>query len=115
MLGSIALPLTNGFVGEFMMLLGIYQFNMWFAIVAGLGMIMGAVYMLFMYQKVMLGETNALTATFTDLKTTEKFVLIPLAVLILLLGVYPQMLINLTESDIHGLINQLHIYWKWVL
>ncbi len=106
-LGSIALPLTNGFVGEFLLLLGIYEFNPWFAIIGGLGMIMGAVYMLFTYQRIMLGETNDLTLGFKDLKLHEWFVLIPICVLILFLGIHPQPLIDLTQSKILEIISHL--------
>src|SRR5688500_11467856 len=58
-LGSVALPLTNGFIGEFLLLYGVYEYNTWLAVFAGLTIILGAVYMLRMYKKVMLGESNS--------------------------------------------------------
>ncbi|KAF1856531.1 hypothetical protein Lal_00049057 [Lupinus albus] len=71
-LGTVALPLTNGFVGEFLLLKGVYNYTIVFAAVAGLTIIFGAVYMLRMYKQVMQGELNELTATFTDIKGSEK-------------------------------------------
>ena len=56
--GTIALPGTNGFIGEFLLLVGVYQYNIWAAVFAGLTIIFGAVYMLRMYQKVMLGHNK---------------------------------------------------------
>jgi len=98
MLGAIALPLTNGFVGEFLLITGIIHQGILFAVFAALTMVMGAIYMLSVYQKVMLGETNTLTATFTDIKGVELAVLIPLAALVILLGVYPQPILDLTSG-----------------
>jgi NADH-quinone oxidoreductase subunit M len=65
MLGNIALPLTNGFVGEFILLKSVYDYNAWLAALAGLSVILGAVYTLRTYQRVMLGESNSVTVTFT--------------------------------------------------
>src|SRR5215217_6957199 len=67
-LGTVALPGTNGFVGEFLLLISVYQYNIWIAVFAGLTIIFGAVYMLRMYQNVMLGKTNELTLSFTDIQ-----------------------------------------------
>lgn len=104
MLGTIALPLTNGFVGEFLLIIGIFYHGIWFAVFAGLTMVMGAIYMLYAYQKVMLGETNPLTATFTDIKGVELAVLMPLAALVILLGVYPQPVLDLTSGAVEQLL-----------
>jgi NADH-quinone oxidoreductase subunit M len=109
LLGSVALPLTNGFVGEFLLLNGVYQYNAWFAAIAGLSVILGAVYMLRSYQNVMLGETNKLTAAFTDLDGIEKAVLIPLVILIIGLGVYPKPLLDMTAPAVQNLINSVHL------
>jgi NADH-quinone oxidoreductase subunit M len=71
-LGTVALPLTNGFVGEFLLLKGVFNYNIWFAAVAGLTIIFGAVYMLRMYKNVMQGEINELTALFADIAGLRK-------------------------------------------
>ena len=65
LLASVALPLTNGFVGEFLLINGLYQYDAWLVAIAGLTVILGAVYMLVAYKKISLGETNKMTETFT--------------------------------------------------
>ncbi len=103
-LGTVALPLTNGFIGEFMLLNGIFQYNIWVAAIAGLTMIFGAVYMLRMYKTVMQGETNALTLTFTDISGSEVVVLAVICLLIIVIGVYPQPILHLSEAAVNNLI-----------
>jgi NADH-quinone oxidoreductase subunit M len=108
-LGSVALPLTNGFVGEFLLINGLFHFHPAFAVFAGLTIILGAVYMLRSYQKIMLGETNAVTANFADLNLTEKAVLIPLVILIVFFGVYPKPLLELTEPAVTLLVHKYNL------
>ncbi|PWS32911.1 complex I subunit 4 family protein [Pedobacter paludis] len=107
-LGTVALPGTNGFIGEFLLLMGVYNYGIWAAAIAGLTIIFGAVYMLRMYQNVMLGETNSLTITFTDIKGTEKLVLYTICVLIIVLGIYPKPLLHLTEASVQHLLEQVN-------
>jgi len=109
LLGTVALPLTNGFIGEFLLLNGVYQYNIWLSAVAGLTIIFGAVYMLRMYKKIMHGETNALTATFTDIEGSEKVVLGIICVLIVVIGVYPQSILHLSEASVKTLIEQVNV------
>ncbi|MGC4058958.1 MAG: NADH-quinone oxidoreductase subunit M [Chitinophagaceae bacterium] len=96
---NIALPLTNGFVGEFMLFTGIFQgvsgYSAVFMAVAGLGIILGAVYTLSMVQKVAYGENNSGVASVNGLSAAELTSVIVLLVFIIVLGVYPQPLINL--------------------
>lgn len=106
-LANIGLPLTNGFIGEFLMFSGLFQYNVWFMAVAGLGIILAAVYTLNMVQKVIFGESNALTATTTDLKGNELFVLSIIVVIILVLGVYPKPMLELVSSTTE-LINKVY-------
>ncbi|MBC7567368.1 MAG: NADH-quinone oxidoreductase subunit M [Pedobacter sp.] len=106
-LGTVALPGTNGFIGEFLLLMGVYQYNLWFAVFAGLTIIFGAVYMLRMYQNVMLGETNKLTIGFTDIKGTEQMVLYIICALIIIIGVYPKPVLHLSEAAVQQLIDQV--------
>ncbi|MDQ0968336.1 NADH-quinone oxidoreductase subunit M [Flavobacterium sp. W4I14] len=107
-LGTVALPGTNGFIGEFLLLMGVYNYGIWAAAIAGLTIIFGAVYMLRMYQNVMLGETNSLTITFTDIKGTEKLVLYTICALIIVLGVYPKPILHLTEASVQHLLEQVN-------
>ena len=88
-LAAVALPLTNGFIGEFLLLYGVYEYNTWLSVIAGLTIILGAVYMLRMYQNVMLGETNETTIGFTDLHWSELAVFVPIIIVIFVIGVYP--------------------------
>lgn len=107
-LGTVALPGTNGFIGEFLLLFSVYNYNAWLGAVAGLTIIFGAVYMLRMYQKVMLGTTNSLTITFTDIKGTEKVVLYTICVLIVVMGVYPKPILHLSEASVQQLLEQVN-------
>ena len=104
MLGSVALPLTNGFPGEFLLLNGVFQYHPILAAVSGLTIILGAVYMLKMYQNVMLGEVNSITESFTDLTFTEFAVLVPIAAIVIITGVYPQFFLDLTQADVNSLL-----------
>lgn len=106
-LGTVALPGTNGFVGELLLLLGVYQYHVWAGAIAGLTIIFGAVYMLRMYQGVMLGKTNDLTIGFTDIKGSEKVVLYIICALIIVLGVYPKPILHLSEASVQQLIDQV--------
>ncbi|MBE9600399.1 NuoM family protein [Pedobacter sp. MC2016-24] len=106
-LGTVALPGTNGFIGEFLLLIGIYQYNMWTAVFAGLSIIFGAVYMFRMYQNIMLGKTNELTIGFKDIKGSEQVVLYIICALIIVLGVYPKPVLQLSEASVQHLIEQV--------
>jgi len=107
LLGAVALPLTNGFVGEFLLITGVYQFNVWMSVFAGLTIILGAVYMLRSYQAVMLGNTSSLTASFPSLHANEKIVLFIIVFAILALGVYPKPLLDLAEPAVQDLLNSI--------
>lgn len=109
MLGSVALPLTNGFVGEFLLLFGVYQYNGLIGFFAGTTIILGAVYMLRLFQKSMLGKEGEAVASFTDINATEKWVLLPLVLLVIALGVYPEPLMKLTEPAVKQLIETYYI------
>ncbi|MBD3258243.1 NADH-quinone oxidoreductase subunit M [candidate division GN15 bacterium] len=89
-LSSIGLPLTNGFVGEFLILLGAFKANVWYGVLAATGVILAACYMLWMYQRVIFGKvTNPENQKLKDLDAREKLVLIPLVLLIFWIGIYP--------------------------
>lgn len=106
-LGSIALPLTAGFVGEFLMIAGLFQRSVWFALFGGLTMIMGAIYMLYAYQRVMLGDQKTVFAKVTDVKTLDYLILIPLIAVILALGIYPQPIFDMVEKSVTPMANLL--------
>jgi NADH-quinone oxidoreductase subunit M len=105
MLGSVAMPLTNGFVGEFLLLKGVYQYNAWAGAIAGLTIILGAVYMLRMVQKSMFGITSKITDGFADLTLSEKVVLFPLSFMVIWLGIAPNMFLKFTEPAVTQLLS----------
>ena len=100
LLGSIALPLTNGFIGEFLLLLGIFERYMAFSAIAGLTIILSAVYMLRMYQRTMLGTTNEITEQVTDLTWTEMAPLIPLVIMVFWIGLFPGLFLDTALPDV---------------
>ena len=103
-LANIALPLTNAFVGEFLMFNGLFQFNVWMAVVAGISIILAAVYTLNMIQKIFYGKTVAATEQAVDISSSVKWTLIFLVIVVLILGVYPQPLINLTKDTVNAIV-----------
>ncbi len=109
LLGSVALPLTNGFIGEFLLLNGVYQYNAWVCAFAGLSVILGAVYMLRSYQSIMLGETNIITSSFAPLAGSEKTVLIILCAAIIAFGIYPKPLLDITEPAVIKLVEGIKL------
>lgn len=104
LLGSIALPLTNGFIGEFLLLYGIYEYNTWLAVFAGLTIILGAVYMLRMYKKVMLGPETAHVPAFRDLYWSETIALGVIALLVIVMGIYPQPVFEIVEPALRDIL-----------
>lgn len=100
LLASIALPLTNGFVGEFLLINGIYQYSTWAAAFAGLTIIFGAVYMLRAYRKIMLGDRNTKNVIFTELTLVEKCVMVPIILVIFWMGIYPDYFLNVSEPSV---------------
>jgi NADH-quinone oxidoreductase subunit M len=106
-LANIALPLTNAFVGEFMMFSGLFKFNFWYAAVAGMSIILAAVYTLNMVQKVFYGEANSVTEKIQEISLNQKLMLAVLVVLIFLFGVYPQPLFDLTKDTVAAILTRI--------
>jgi len=100
-LGSIALPLTAGFVGEFLMITGLFEQSVWFAVFGGMTMIIGAIYMLYAYQRVMLGDLRSGFEKITDIRMLDYLILVPLIILILGLGIFPQPVFNVVEEAVN--------------
>jgi NADH-quinone oxidoreductase subunit M len=108
LLGTVALPLTNGFVGEFLLLMGVYQFNPWFGAVAGLTIIFSAVYLLRMFQRVMLGPDSSFSAAIRDLQASEVAVLVPLVVMVFWIGLFPGTFMDISEPSINKLLQLIN-------
>jgi NADH-quinone oxidoreductase subunit M len=107
-LSSLGLPGLNGFVGEFLILVGAFQRSPWLAALATSGIIFAAVYLLWMYQRVIFGDiTHEANRRLRDLTTREWAVLVPVVALIVWIGVYPAAFIGKTETTIEALIAQV--------
>ena len=107
-LSSLGLPGLNGFVGEFLVLVGAFQVSPWLAALATTGIIFAAVYLLWMYQRVVFGEvTRAENARLTDLSAREWAVLVPVLLFIVWIGVYPAAFTGKTEATIAALLAQV--------
>ncbi|XLM34325.1 MAG: NADH-quinone oxidoreductase subunit M [Rickettsia africae] len=105
MLGSVGLPGTSGFIGEFLSLLGIYKVNVVATFIAALGIIFGAVYMLKLYKEVMLGEiTNKEIMHFRDLYKYEIISIAPLILLIIYFGLMPSSILNVFSLSVENLL-----------
>ena len=101
LLGATGVPLTNGFIGEFILLKSVYDYNHIMAAMAGLTIILAAAYMLRFYGKAMFGKgDDAVLATTKDVSNIEFTVLASLSVFVIVLGVYPQPVIEMVTSSV---------------
>jgi len=104
MLSSIGLPALNGFVGEYLILLGSFVTRRWWTVVAASGVILAAVYLLWAYQRVFQGTPNEENAATPDLNLADGLVLAPLLVAIVFLGVYPKPVLDRIEPSVDKLV-----------
>ena len=105
-LAALGLPGTSGFVGEFLVLVGAFQVNVLVAILASLGVILSAGYMLWLYKRVIYGRLNNYKARETsDLNKTELYIFATLCFLVLFFGLYPEPLFNTVDISINKLID----------
>ncbi len=112
-LSSIGLPGTNGFVGEFTILLGTFKSNVTYAVFGAAGMIFAAVYMLWMYQRVMFGKiTKPENEGLKDLNWRERIVLIPLIIAIFWIGIYPKPFFDRMEPSVKSLIEDAQMKYE---
>ncbi|MCB0958871.1 MAG: NADH-quinone oxidoreductase subunit M [Acidimicrobiales bacterium] len=107
MLSSIGLPGLNGFVGEFLILLGSFLTYRWWTVVAVTGVILAALYLLWAYQRVFHGTPDEANAKIRDLKLTEGLVLAPMIVLIVVMGVYPKPFLERIEPAVTRLVEHV--------
>jgi NADH-quinone oxidoreductase subunit M len=105
-MANVGLPGTSGFVGEFLVLMGIFQVNTWFAAIATLGVILSAAYALWLYRRVIFGvlEKESLKAML-DLSRREKVILYPLIALTIFFGVYPAPVFDVTAASVGALLS----------
>lgn len=112
MMGAVGLPLTNGFIGEFLLLKGLFGSpanGVWYAAIGGLTLILGAVYMLRFYQKTMLGELNSSYTEVKDIRGHELVVLGIVVILVIVIGIVPNYLLQLSEPSVNGLLQQIKL------
>jgi NADH-quinone oxidoreductase subunit M len=114
LLGSVGLPLTNGFIGEFLLLNGLYQHSPWAAAFAGLTLILGAAYMLRFYRNVFLGEENAATKNGRDIHGNQLWILVPLVLLIIFFGILPNTLLTLSEGSVQQILQSIHQHYNTI-
>ena len=105
-LASVALPTTFNFVGEFTVLYSLSQINIWFAVLGGTTIILGAYYMLKMYQQVMLGETN--TKAFAEVNFNEIAVLVIIVAVLFVFGLYPKPINDLITPSLQNILNVIN-------
>jgi NADH-quinone oxidoreductase subunit M len=104
MLASIGVPGLNGFVGEFLVLLGTFVAHRWWAVVAASGVIFAALYLLWAYQRAFHGEPDEENRTFPEMVLSEKVVILPLIALMVFIGVYPKPMLDRIEPAVEQLI-----------
>lgn len=105
---SIGLPGLNGFVGEFFVLIGSYLSLPGFAVAAAFGVVLAAVYLLWAYQRMFTGEvTVAANEGLLDLRPREKIIIIPMAALIVFLGVYPKPALDIIEPSVDAVLDRI--------
>ena len=112
-MSSIAVPMTNGFVGEFLILLGTFLYNEIYGGIAVLGVILGAAYMLWMVKKVFYGEESEMVKKYKgelDLNAREGLVLLPLIILIFWMGLAPQHFLKWSDASIRHLVDNKQNY-----
>ena len=105
-LASVALPGTFNFIGEFTVLYSLSQINVWFAVLGGLTIILGAYYMLRMFQHVMLGETNS--KIFKDISLNERIVMIVILAFLLFFGLFPSPIIEFIKPSLEIIFNTIN-------
>jgi NADH-quinone oxidoreductase subunit M len=108
-LSSLGLPLLNGFIGEFTILRGVFEVSKSWAAWGSLGIILGAAYLLWLYQRVMFGPvTNPANEHLPDMNWREHACLIPLVLLAIWIGIYPKPIFDVLEKPVHDLVERVN-------
>src|SRR5947207_4288127 len=104
-LSSIGLPLLNGFIGEFTIMMGALQEQLWWAVFAGSGIVLGAAYMLWLYQRTMLGKLeNPANEKLLDLNLRELVTIVPLIIVAFWIGLYPAPFFRVLDKPVNKLV-----------
>tara|TARA_Y100000590_G_scaffold146234_1_gene168077 strand:- start:704 stop:1072 length:369 start_codon:yes stop_codon:yes gene_type:complete len=109
-MGTLGLPGTSGFVGEFLILIGVFKVNFLVAIVSSIGVILAAAYILWLYKRIIFGKLeNAQLKKIKDVNFSEGSILTVLCVMILFFGFYPEPLIETMQVSVDNLINNYNL------
>jgi NADH-quinone oxidoreductase subunit M len=104
-MANVGLPGTSGFVGEFLVLMGVFKVNSWVAILAATGVILSAAYALWLYRRVVFGQLNKESLkSILDMSLREKVIIVPLLLLTILFGFYPMPILDVTAASVDNLI-----------
>jgi len=115
-LSSIGLPGLNGFVGEFLVLLGTFKSNILIAVIATSGVILSACYMLWMFQRVMFNKiTNPENNKLKDINKRELALLLPITILVFWIGIYPKPILSRMDASVNHLLTQVDEKYKMTL
>ncbi len=107
-MASVGLPGTSGFVGEFLSLIGIYEASSWVALVCGMGVILGAGYMLWLYRRVAFGDAAGDdTRAMPDLSSREWLLLVPIAAVVMWMGIYPESFLAPMRGDAQAIVARM--------
>jgi len=110
MLASVGLPGTSGFIGEFLVIVGAFKVSSTLVVGAAIGIILSAVYMLYLYKRIIFGLiTNDKLNDILDLNFREKVILVPLALAVLLIGIFPNLFIDPMRNSIELIITNYEI------
>jgi NADH-quinone oxidoreductase subunit M len=107
-LAAIGLPATNGFIGEFLILLGGFTASKLAGVLASTGIIIGAGYMLWLYQRVFFLEVNKKVSGLTDMDVRETITLLPMLLLVLWIGVYPSSFLGFMHASVQHLLERVN-------
>jgi len=109
-LASIGLPGTSGFVGEFLIILGAFKFNTFIALFAATGIVLGAVYMLYLYKNIIFGTlTNEKLKEILDLEFREKLILYPMIIIVIIIGLFPNIFLDPMHLSVDLIISNYEI------
>jgi NADH-quinone oxidoreductase subunit M len=113
MLSSIGVPGLNGFVGEFLVLIGSFATARWWVVVAAVGVILAALYLLWAYQRVFHGEPDDDNKSFRELRWKEGMLLLPFIAIIVFAGVYPKPMLDRIEPSVDKLLEHVSQHSSW--
>ena len=110
-MANLGLPGTSGFIGEFLVLIGVFQVNSWIAIFATTGVVLSAAYGLWLYRRVIFGALEKENLkSLLDLSTREKLILYPMAALVIFFGIYPAPIMDVTAASVDALLNNYNLH-----